>query len=552
MLTKGIQQITFGKRYGASGMFPVRRKQLIHGLVRILIVGILMVVPGSMCADDRLTADTLQLEQPVVDQTKMCLNDTANRVLPFVVSADTLPRGTIHPPIMSSDHKFSKSLTFIGVPLFFAGLLGKNEKNRVHHVHKDFVPTFRTTVDDYIQYSPFVLSTGLKLMKVPGKGNWVRYTASSAMSFGIMAILVNSIKYTARELRPDRSTRNSFPSGHTATAFVAATILHKEYGLTQSPWYSVAGYSVATGTGMMRMLNNRHWVSDVFAGAGIGIMSTELAYALTDMMFKKRGLVMEDRMGRTDLRQNPSFIAIQMGVGWGGQKLSMPSSFSRFLGNRSELLRFSTTSVVGLEGAYFLTPNIGLGGEMKLTSHRIKGLNKHFSPENRALLPADNTRFTIERNGISEFSAGGGVYFSLPLSARVALGSKLLVGKNSIRDISVNATKEGTVKKMEGGVVTDTHQPYKTEWNYLMVRGNAATKLGTGLSLTVAYKSSYCWKTFIDFCFSRNTFTAVLNPSEWKKTEFPDAIIRPEKPLQAKMKKNMSHLSIGTAFTVSF
>ena len=75
-----------------------------------------------------------------------------------------------------------------------------------------------------------------------------------------MAGLVNGIKYTASEMRPDGSTRNSWPSGHTATAFMAATILHKEYGLTRSPWYSVGAYTLATATGVMRVLNNRHWM----------------------------------------------------------------------------------------------------------------------------------------------------------------------------------------------------------------------------------------------------------------------------------------------------
>ena len=56
----------------------------------------------------------------------------------------------------------------------------------------------------------------------------------------------NSENLTAKEMRPDGSTANSWPSGHTATSFVGATILHKEYGLTRSPWYSIAGYSLAT------------------------------------------------------------------------------------------------------------------------------------------------------------------------------------------------------------------------------------------------------------------------------------------------------------------
>ncbi|MCD8260639.1 MAG: hypothetical protein LUD15_03380 [Bacteroides sp.] len=42
----------------------------------------------------------------------------------------------------------------------------------------------------------------------------------------------------------------------------------------------MAGYTVATGTGVLRMYNNRHWLGDVAAGAGFGILSTKLAYLI--------------------------------------------------------------------------------------------------------------------------------------------------------------------------------------------------------------------------------------------------------------------------------
>jgi membrane-associated phospholipid phosphatase len=42
----------------------------------------------------------------------------------------------------------------------------------------------------------------------------------------------------------------------------------------------VAGYAVAFTTGYLRMYNNKHWLSDVVAGAGVGILSTDLAYFL--------------------------------------------------------------------------------------------------------------------------------------------------------------------------------------------------------------------------------------------------------------------------------
>lgn len=84
---------------------------------------------------------------------------------------------------------------------------------------------------------------------------------------------------------------NSFPSGHTATAFMGAEFLRKEYW-DVSPWIGVAGYAVAAGTGFFRMYNNRHWLTDVLTGAGIGILSTQAAYwlypTITKTFFRKR------------------------------------------------------------------------------------------------------------------------------------------------------------------------------------------------------------------------------------------------------------------------
>ena len=129
----------------------------------------------------------------------------------------------------------------------------------------------------------------MKVCGVESRSSWGRMLVSDAFSAGLMAAAVNSLKYSFRVMRPDGSTRNSFPSGHTATAFMTATMLHKEYG-HRSPWYSIGGYTLATLTGVTRQLNNRHWMSDVMVGAGIGILATEFGYFLADLIFKEKGL----------------------------------------------------------------------------------------------------------------------------------------------------------------------------------------------------------------------------------------------------------------------
>jgi membrane-associated phospholipid phosphatase len=76
--------------------------------------------------------------------------------------------------------------------------------------------------------------------------------------------------------RPD-GTVMSFPSGHAANAFAGATILSIEYQKNH-PWVPYVAYGVATGVGVMRVANNRHYISDVLFGAGLGILSMKLAY----------------------------------------------------------------------------------------------------------------------------------------------------------------------------------------------------------------------------------------------------------------------------------
>lgn len=152
---------------------------------------------------------------------------------------------------------------------------------------------------DYLQFSPAVLMLGLKACGVEGRSDWQRMLVTDAISVVAMAGATGGLKYTVRRERPDRSSRTSFPSGHTARAFMTATMLHKEYGETLSPWLSVAGYGAAAATGLLRVKENNHWVSDMLAGAGIGIYSVELAYTLGELLYG------DSRIGRPPL-QEPS------------------------------------------------------------------------------------------------------------------------------------------------------------------------------------------------------------------------------------------------------
>jgi membrane-associated phospholipid phosphatase len=140
-------------------------------------------------------------------------------------------------------------------------------------------PTFFTRADDILRYLPALAVYGLNLADVKGKHGLVDATGIYLLSTGISGGLVISIKHISRRTRPDGSDTQSFPSGHSASAFASAEFLKQEYR-DVSPLYGYAGYAVATTTAVLRLYNKKHWVSDVIAGAGFGILSTKVSYLI--------------------------------------------------------------------------------------------------------------------------------------------------------------------------------------------------------------------------------------------------------------------------------
>jgi hypothetical protein len=82
-------------------------------------------------------------------------------------------------------------------------------------------------------------------------------------------VMVEPIKFATHRERPDGSNHQSFPSGHAAVTFAAATVLERHLG-----WkHSAIGYAVATYVAMSRLHDNRHYLSDVAFGAAVGTIA---------------------------------------------------------------------------------------------------------------------------------------------------------------------------------------------------------------------------------------------------------------------------------------
>ncbi len=148
--------------------------------------------------------------------------------------------------------------------------LDTNIKNEIDNLRGNHF--FRA--DDYIQYLPALTYLTFGSIGIKSKHSFKERAVVEATAYITMAVLTNIGKYTFKEKRPDSNARNSFPSGHTATVFTGAELMREEYGLGMG----IGAYTVAAGVAFLRLYNGRHWLNDVIAGAGVGILSARIGY----------------------------------------------------------------------------------------------------------------------------------------------------------------------------------------------------------------------------------------------------------------------------------
>ena len=139
------------------------------------------------------------------------------------------------------------------------------------------IPKFKTHVDDYLQLAPIGIAYGLDIFGVKSKNDFINKSIILLKGEALMTVTVFGLKKLTHQLRPDNSAYNSFPSGHTAQAFAGATFLTEEYK-DKIKWMPYFAYGIASSVGILRMANNKHYISDVLAGAGFGILSMKLSY----------------------------------------------------------------------------------------------------------------------------------------------------------------------------------------------------------------------------------------------------------------------------------
>lgn len=155
---------------------------------------------------------------------------------------------------------------------------------------QEVFPDTHTHIEDYLQYAPIAQMYLCGDIGFKHQNNVWGQTKYLAISQLISGSLVHFLKHTTKVQRPFGGA-TSFPSGHTTTAFVSATVLFHEFNDTE-PLLAWSGYLFATATGVIRVTNNAHWLPDVLAAAGIGILTTNLVYYIQPLEnfrpFKKK------------------------------------------------------------------------------------------------------------------------------------------------------------------------------------------------------------------------------------------------------------------------
>ena len=224
------------------------------------------------------------------------------------------PRGVSSPakaPFFKS--KLFRAVAIPAVLITYGAITAQGDAG-INHSSREFVrKQFRpvsTGFDNTLIIVPYFELAAVAIAGVESRNDRINTLLIIAKGEAIMLASTFAVKYLAHETRPDGSDNLSFPSGHTAQAFLAASIVHTEFR-DKSQWYGIGAYTIATSVAALRMINDKHWQSDVVAGAGFGILSAHMAY-----------LSHRNRWGRKSIGRDIGMVPAYFGNGATGMSIS--------------------------------------------------------------------------------------------------------------------------------------------------------------------------------------------------------------------------------------
>lgn len=223
--------------------------------------GLLKIVLLVVCA---FKMNTLAASTNPTDLSGLC-NDSVS----VVVTTEKVPL---------VDYTFKPSRFILPAALIATGVIGiAIDGMEDYHLFTRKDSTNFVAIDDYLEWGLFGWVFVCDLLGKE-KHSFVDQLFLLGLAEGLNAGMVHGLKNVVDYTRPD-GRRRSFPSGHTANAFLGAHLTFKEFK-DSSPVLAYSGYAMALLVAGSRVYKNRHWMADVIAGAGIGILSVELSYLI--------------------------------------------------------------------------------------------------------------------------------------------------------------------------------------------------------------------------------------------------------------------------------
>lgn len=322
--------------------------------------------------------------------------------------------------------------------------------------------------------APLVANWVMKAAGVKSRSKTERMLTANAMALSLSFGLSELLKETNPQWRPDDSDRRSFTSGHASFAFVSASILHREYGHI-SPWITVGGYTTATATEFLRIRHNKHWMSNLYMGAGIGALSTGLGYFLTDKIFGADGI------NKPEVRRRDVYRLVKFNA--------QPSGFTFVagteIGNRTVnfgdvTLKTGAAISAGAEVAWYVTPHVAV----ELMSRVVDAQMKVYGSDHM---------FTGGQLDIYHFDAAAKIGAPLTLGKRV--GARAFVGTRILKGVSL----------------TDGEQTYT-------IPKETKFECGAGVVYECLDSDNYAWGINCDYyhTFSRYMKNRYSISSTWK------------------------------------
>ena len=332
---------------------------------------------------------------------------------------------------------------------------------------------------DYcIACAPLAATYILKAAGVQSRSKIQRMVTANSIALATAFTVSEGIKQTVNETCPDRSDNNSFPSVHVTMAFTSASILTREYGHV-SPWIPVGSYSVAAASEMARLKHNKHWMHDLYMGAGIGQLSANLGYFLADRIFGADG-INAPRFSLRDLQRMQRFHSTSSG-------LSLISGTET--GNRSitmddgTKLKTGASFSAGLDLSLSVTPAFSAELITRTTECQFK---------------AFDTPYTFTGSRISLYHFDLGAKYSGPIAMGKRMGIRAFAGTRLLNGCTLHSLGKQNI--------TYTI-PDETKF-----------ECGLGTSLECLDKQNYVWGFTIDYfhTFSHYLHDRYSISSVWK------------------------------------